>query len=168
PIRVLHLLVTTSPGGGPKHVYDLVRHLPPDEVEAVVAAPRDGIFFDRFRELGVTMVELPLSRLGVRHLPLTIELARRHRVDIVHTHGKGPGLYGRLAARWLGVAAVHTFHGIHYGSYPRTGQALYFLLERRLSRLSDAIINVSAAQEAEGLALGLFRPEQSTVVVNGI
>ena len=167
-IHVLHLLVTTSPGGGPKHVYDLVRHLSADDFEVVVAAPRDGIFFDRFRELGVTMVELPLSRLGVRHLPLAMRLIKKHGVDIVHTHGKGPGLYGRMAARALGVPAVHTFHGIHYSGYSRAGRQLYLALERRLSRLSRAIINVSGSQEAEGLALGLFEAEQSVVVVNGI
>jgi glycosyltransferase involved in cell wall biosynthesis len=162
------MLVTTSPGGGPKHVYDLVRHLPEDEFEVVVAAPRDGIFFDRFRELGVKMVELPLSRLGVRHLPLAMRLIKRHRVDIVHTHGKGPGLYGRLAARALGVRAVHTFHGIHYSGYAPSGRRLYLALERRLSRLSETIINVSASQEAEGVALGLFERAQSVVVVNGV
>ncbi len=167
-IRVLHLLVTTSPGGGPKHVFDLVRNLPRDEFEVVVAAPRDGVFFDRFRDLGAAVVELPLSRLGVRHLPLTMRLVRGQRIDIVHTHGKGPGLYGRLAARAIGVPAVHTFHGIHYSSYSRLGQGLYLALERRLSRLTDAVINVSRSQEAEGLALHLFRPEQSVVVVNGI
>jgi glycosyltransferase involved in cell wall biosynthesis len=168
PISVLHMLVTTSPGGGPKHVYDLVRHLPEDEFDVVVAAPRDGIFYDRFRELGVTMVELPLSRLGVRHLPLALRLMKRHRVDIVHTHGKGPGLYGRLAARALGVPAVHTFHGIHYSAYAPSGRRLYLALERRLSRLSETIINVSASQEAEGVALGLFEREQSVVVMNGV
>jgi glycosyltransferase involved in cell wall biosynthesis len=162
------MLVTSSPGGGPKQVYDLVRHLPADEVEVVVAAPRDGIFFDRFRQLGVAVEELPLSRLGARHLSLAARLIRRYHIDVVHTHGKGPGLYGRLAARWLGVPAVHTLHGIHYSSYSRVSQSLYFLLERRLSRLSHAVINVSPAQEAEGLALRLFTPEQSVVVVNGI
>jgi glycosyltransferase involved in cell wall biosynthesis len=168
PIRVLHLLVTTSPGGGPKHVFDLVRYLPRDEFEVVVAAPRDGVFFDRFRELGVTMVELPLSRLGARHLRVAMRLVRKHRIHIVHSHGKGPGLYGRLAARAAGIPAVHTFHGIHYGGYSRLGQRLYLALERRLSRLTHTIINVSRSQEAEGLALGLFRPEQSVVVFNGI
>ena len=168
PISVLHMLVTTSPGGGPKHVYDLVRHLPEDEFDVVVAAPRDGIFFDRFGDLGVTMVELPLSRLGVRHLPLALRLMKRHRVDIVHTHGKGPGLYGRLAARALGVPAVHTFHGIHYSGYAPPGRRLYLALERRLSRMSETIINVSASQEAEGVALGLFEREQSVVVMNGV
>ncbi len=167
-IRVLHLLVTTSPGGGPKHVFDLVRNLPSDEFEVTIAAPRDGVFYDRFSELGINMVELPLSRLGVRHLPLTMQLVRGHRIDIVHTHGKGPGLYGRLAARAFGIPAIHTFHGIHYGSYSRFGQDLYLALERRLSRLTHTVINVSRSQEVEGLALGLFRPEQSVVVVNGI
>ena len=168
PARLLHLLVTTSPGGGPKHVFDLVRNLPRDEFEVVVAAPRDGVFFDRFRELGVIMVELPLSRLGVRHLPLTMRLIREYGIDLVHTHGKGPGLFGRLAAWAIGIPAVHTFHGIHYSGYPRVGQMLYVALERQLARLTHAVINVSRSQEAEGLALHLFRPYQSVVVVNGI
>jgi glycosyltransferase involved in cell wall biosynthesis len=168
PIRVLNLLVTTSPGGGPKHVYDLVRHLPRDEFEVVVAAPRDGVFFERLQDLGVDLVELPLSRLGVGHVPITARLVRRRGIDIVHSHGKGPGLYGRVVARALGVAAVHTFHGIHYSSYSRLGQRLYLDLERWLCRSTRAIINVSPSQEAEGLALGLFDRAQSAVVVNGI
>ena len=134
----------------------------------MVAGPRDGIFFERFEELGVRVEELPIRRLGVRHLLSTIRLIRRLDVRVVHTHGKGPGLYGRLAAWWTGVPSVHTFHGIHYSGYPRLGQKLYLALERRLCRLTNAIINVSAAQEAEGLGLRLFHPSQSAVVVNGI
>jgi glycosyltransferase involved in cell wall biosynthesis len=162
------MLVTASPGGGPKQVYDLVRHLPSGEIEVVVAAPRDGLFFDRFRGVAAAVEELPLSRLGARHLLRAVRLIRAHRIDVVHTHGKGPGLYGRLAARWLGVPAVHTLHGIHYSSYPPASRALYFALERRLSALSHAVINLSQAQEAEGLALGLFTRQHSVVVVNGI
>lgn len=167
-IRVLELLVTTSVGGGPKQVYDLVRHLPKEEFEIVIAAPRDGVFFERFQELGVRMMELPIRRLGVRHFLSTVRLIRSLGIQIVHTHGKGPGLYGRLAARWAGVPAVHTFHGIHYRDYPRLGQALYLAMERVLSRLTHTIINVSASQEAEGLSLRLFQPSQSVVIVNGI
>ncbi len=149
-------------------MFDLIRRLPSLEFSMVVAAPRDGIFFERFRDLGVEVVELPIRRLGLRHLFSTVRLIRMLGIQVVHTHGKGPGLYGRLAARWAGVPAVHTFHGIHYSGYSRLGQALYLALERRLSRLSHTIINVSASQEAEGLSLGLFEPSQSVVVVNGI
>lgn len=167
-IRVLQLLVTTRLGGGPRQVYDLVRHLPKEEFDLVVAAPRDGIFFERFQEVGAQVAELPIRRLGMRHLLRTIRLIRALGIQVVHTHGKGPGLYGRLAARWAGVPAVHTFHGIHYSGYWRLGQALYLALERLLSHLSHTIINVSASQEAEGLSLRLFRASQSVVVVNGI
>lgn len=167
-IRVLQILVTTGVGGGPKQVYDLVRYLPPAEFEFVVAGPRNGIYFERFQELGVRMMELPLRRLDLRHLLTTVRLIRALDIHVVHTHGKGPGLYGRLAAWWAGVPAIHTFHGIHYGAYSRVGQRLYFTLERALSRLTHTIINVSASQETEGLRLHLFRPSQSVVVVNGI
>ena len=166
PIRVLELLVTTGIGGGPKQVYDLVRSLPRGEFEVVVAAPRDGIFFERFQELGVRVEELSLRRLGPGHLLSTIRLIRALGIHVVHTHGKGPGLYGRLAAWWTGVQAVHTFHGIHYRGYSPLGQVLYLALERALSRLTRTVINVSASQEAEGLRL--FQPSQSAVVVNGI
>jgi glycosyltransferase involved in cell wall biosynthesis len=48
------------------------------------------------------------------------------------------------------------------------GRWLYLMLERRLSRLSRSIINVSASQSAEGLGLRLFEAAQNAVVVNGI
>jgi glycosyltransferase involved in cell wall biosynthesis len=168
PIRVLELLVTTSPGGGPRHVWDLVRHLPRDEFELVVGAPRDGIFFDRFRELGVEVVEFPRRRLGAPHFRLTHRAISRFRVDVVHTHGKGPGLYGRAIARLMRVPAIHTFHGLHYAGYSRLNQHLYLALERRLARWSHTIINVSRSEHLEGLGLRLFRPEQSVVIVNGV
>ena len=167
-ICVLELLPTSTPGGGPKHVYDLVRELPRDEFEVVVGAPRDGIFFERFQALGLRVVEFPRRRLGLGHLLLAIRLIRQFDIAIVHTHGKGPGLYGRLAARWTGAPAVHTFHGIHYANYSRTGRWLYLGLERQLSRFSRTIINVSASQSVEGLALRLFKAEQNAVVINGI
>jgi glycosyltransferase involved in cell wall biosynthesis len=168
PIRVLELLVTTSPGGGPKHVWDLVQHLPRSEFELVIGAPRDGIFFDRFRDRGLEVVEFPLSRLGARHFHLTRRLISRLRIDVVHTHGTGPGCYGRLAARWVRVPAIHTFHGPHDNGSPPLSRHLSVALERQLARWSHTIINGSRSQHLEGLGLRLFRPEQGVVIVNGV
>src|SRR5215467_9140500 len=147
PIRVLELLVTTSPGGGPQHVWDLARHLPKNEFELIIGAPRDGAFFDRFRELGLQIVELPLRRLGARHFALTRRAISRFGVDLVHTHGKGPGLYGRAMARWMRVPAIHTFHGLHYADYRPITRPLYLAMERRLSRWSRFIISVSRSAD---------------------
>jgi glycosyltransferase involved in cell wall biosynthesis len=168
PIRVLQLLVSTALGGGPEHVWQVIRGLPREEFQPLVAAPRDGPLFRRFQEQGVAVMAMPLNRLRPQALAGVVRLIRERRVDVVHSHGKGAGLYGRCAARWTGVPAVHTFHGIHYDEYPRWVIPLYLTLERRLSRLTRAVINVSRSQEAEGLALGLFPAERSHVIVNGV
>lgn len=68
----------------------------------------------------------------------------------------------------MAVPVIHTFHGIHYERYPGVGRAWYLGLERLLSRLTHTVVNVSKAQEAEGLRLRLFSPAQSVVIVNGI
>lgn len=167
-IPVLELLTTTALGGGPRHVYDLARRLPRDEFEVVVAGPRDGPFFERFGDLGVGRAEVAANRLSARALVATVRLVRRLGVRVIHSHGKGAGVHGRLAARLTGVSAVHTLHGIHYEGYPRPLAALYLSLERQLARWTRTIVNVSATQAAEALALGLCEPARSVTIVNGV
>jgi glycosyltransferase involved in cell wall biosynthesis len=167
-IRVLELLVSTRLGGGPKHVFDAVTRLPRDEFSVQVAAPADGPYFERFRKAGIETHELALDRIAPAVLPRLRALARRSGAQLVHSHGKGAGLYGRLCARLLGLPAVHTFHGLHHGAYRAPARLAYLALERGLSRLTRTVISVSPAQEAEALALRLFRPAQSEVIVNGI
>ena len=168
PVRILQLLVSTALGGGPEHVLQVIRGLPCDEFAPMVAAPRDGPLFQRFLDLGVEVVEMPLNRLRPQALADVVRLIRDRGIDVVHSHGKGAGLYGRCAAWWTGVAAVHTFHGIHYDEYPRWVVPLYLSLERALGRLTRVVINVSWSQEREGLALGLFSHARSRVIVNGV
>lgn len=168
PVRVLQLLVSTALGGGPKHVFDLVRRLPSGEFSVVVAAPDNGPFFEHFQRLGVEVAGLPLDGLSPWTLTAVIRLVQEHRIQVIHSHGKGAGLYGRLAGWWTGVPALHTFHGIHYRKYPLGVGRLYLRLERRLSRLSRAVIHVSESQAREAEGLGLADPARSLVVVNGI
>jgi glycosyltransferase involved in cell wall biosynthesis len=169
-IRVLQLLTGTTPGGGPRQVFELVRHLPANEFSVAVAGPRDQRFAADLRALGIELVEVAVD--GVRAFPMTLRaverVVRNTRADLVHTHGKGAGLYGRLAAWLVGVPAVHTFHGIHYESYSRASQTLYLALERWLAGLTHTVINVSETQQEEALALRVARPGRCVVVVNGI
>jgi glycosyltransferase involved in cell wall biosynthesis len=113
-------------------------------------------------------VTLRTDRLQPFTLLRLVRLIRAHGVRRVHSHGKGAGVYGRLAARLVGVPAVHTLHGLHYERYPGPARAVYLALERRLSSIARTIVNVSRAQEVEGLGLGLFTPGQSRVVLNGV
>jgi glycosyltransferase involved in cell wall biosynthesis len=168
PIPILQVLVSTRAGGGPQHVLTVALGLRARGWRSIVVGPGDGPMVERFRAAGIETVAMPTDRLQ----PLTVlrlaRLIRRRGIRLVHSHGKGAGVHGRLAAWLVGVPAVHTLHGIHYERYPAPARAAYLALERRLSALTRVVVNVSRAQEREGLALKLFASRQSRVVLNGI
>ncbi len=168
PLTILEVLVSTQAGGGGQHVLAVATGLRARGWTPIVAGPAGGALVARFREAGVET--LPLAAGGLSPLT-TLRLARlirRRGVRLVHSHGKGAGFHARLAARMTGVPAIHTLHGIHYERYPRPLRAAYLALERRLSAWTRVVVNVSRAQEQEGLALGLFEPRQSVVILNGV
>ena len=169
-IRVLQLLTSTVPGGGPRQVFHLIRHLPAEEFSTSVGGPWNERFASDLRTVRVELAAVAVDSL--RAFPLTLQRVRQlvhdTRADVVHTHGKGAGLYGRLAANQAGVPSVHTFHGLHYEHYSRAGRYLYLALERWLARLTHTVINVSASQDQEALELGVAQQGHSAVIVNGI
>jgi glycosyltransferase involved in cell wall biosynthesis len=167
-IAVLELLVSSQLGGGPAHVEALVRHLDPAEFAVTVGAPAGGPFLERFRTAGADVVEIAADRLSPRTLTRVGRLIRARGAAVVHSHGKGAGLYGRLAARRAGAAAVHTFHGLHYAGYPPGARAIYLALERVLARRSHTVIHVSASQAAAARPLGLAPADRSRVILNGV
>lgn len=166
--RILEVLVSTRTGGGPRHVLDLARSLRARGFEPLVAGPRDGPVFDAFGRAGIEAVELGTDGLAPGTLARLVRMLRERRIRLVHSHGKGAGVHGRVAARLCGIPSVHTFHGIHFEGYPAPARAFYLVLERGLSRWTSAIVNVSLAEQAEGLARRLFSRAQSHVIPNGV
>jgi glycosyltransferase involved in cell wall biosynthesis len=168
PIAIAQVLVSSRPGGGPQHVLAAALGLRARGWRPIVAAPPDGAMFEAFRAAGLETVALRADRLTPLPLVRLVRVIRDRGVRLVHSHGKGAGLHGRLAARLAGVPAVHTLHGLHYERYSAPARAAYLALERRLSASTRVVINVSRAQEREGLALRLFTPRQSRVILNGV
>ena len=167
PVRVLELLVSTGLGGGPAHVRDLAALLPSDEFQVTVGAPAGGPYTEVFSSAGA-FVDLPCDRLDPGVVRRVARVIRERGIEIVHSHGKGAGLYARLAACRAGIPAVHTFHGIHFRDYPIGLRSGYLALERWLAGRTQAIIHVSESQAREAEGLGLAPPGRTHVIVNGI
>jgi glycosyltransferase involved in cell wall biosynthesis len=163
PVRVLELVVSTDLGGGPAHVRDVIAGLAGPEFRFTVAGPT-GPLVPALTAAGADFAPIAADRLSPRPLRDTIRLARERRIQIIHSHGKGAGLYGRVAAWWTGAASIHTFHGIH----PAGSGRLYLGLERALGRRSFAVVHVSESQAAEARALGLAPAGRTRVIVNGV
>jgi glycosyltransferase involved in cell wall biosynthesis len=164
PVRVLELLVSTDLGGGPAHVRDLIAGLAGPEFHFTVGGPAGGALLPALTAAGADFEPVAADRLSAGALRDTIRLARARRIQIIHSHGKGAGLYGRIAARLTGAASIHTFHGIHPSGYG----GLYLPLERALSRRTFAVVHVSESQAALARTLGLAPAGRTRVIVNGI
>ncbi len=165
-MHIVQCLTHSIIGGGQQVVCTLVKNLSrlrPD-VRHTVVLPARGIFAERFRQLGVSVIELPLDAISpLAALSLRHDL-RRLRPDIVHSHGKGAGLY----ARTLGPRSarfVHSFHGFHAPPGP-VSRRLYTSLERLLLKKTDRVVNVSAGEQADFQRQCRVPEDRCTVIPN--
>lgn len=169
--RVLEMIDRPFLGGGQVTVLRLARGLDRERFEVLAASEPDGPLVDELASAGIRHVPIKLVKAagisGVRELAVVL---RENAVDLLHTHGGIAGLYGRLAARKAGTpAVVHTVHGIHYLHYRNPAARLAFiLLERRLSRKTDAVVFVSVADMERAARLRLARPPKARLIRNGV
>lgn len=168
PCRVLHISVSNT-GGGPEHVYQLLRALPGQGIQALVAAPPQKPCGPRLAALAGpgAYLPMPLRRFSPAALLRLAAFARAVGVHLIHSHGKGAGLYGRLASLLTGIPCVHTFHGLHL-AYGPWGQRAYLLLERLLGMVTAGVIAVSPGEARLITDFGLCPPDRLSVIPNGV
>ena len=169
-IRVLEMIDKPFLGGGQRTVLLLAQNLDRRKFEVSVASAPAGPLVEELRKAGVRHHPLKLEKtLSLKILGDIRRVLEENTVEILHTHGGVAGLYGRLAARKSRVKVVHTLHGLHYLHYrnPIYRQA-YIDLERRLGRLTDALIFVCRADLEKGKGLRLAPESKMHVIRNGV
>jgi glycosyltransferase involved in cell wall biosynthesis len=166
-LRVLHIIASLGIGGAERLVLSAARGLPRDRFDqAICCLAERGARAAEAEAAGVPVYSID-SFPGIRH-PLAfarlVRILRRVRPAIVHTHLQSANLYGRLAARLVGVpVVVSTEHNV-YRDKPRR----YVVVERLLARKTDAIVAVSA--EVQRFLSHQLRlpPSAIRVVHNGV
>src|SRR5215510_3426717 len=159
--------ISEGVGGGAKHVYDLVCQLQ-GEFSFSVACPDNGPYFDKFKDLGVPVFEVPFTAFSPRSFFQLRRMMQRDGIDLVHVHGRKAGLYGRLACLFADIPVVYSFHGLHYQKHGVLLRTLSVGVERALGKRTDRFINVSSSERQACLALGLLDAGRSLVICNGI
>jgi len=117
-IKVVQLLMTMPVGGAEIMVADIATSLDPERFEVVtVCLGQPGPLGEELRGQGKQVVSLGLDvkHAGTFSLVGRVrELLKEIRPDILHTHLYHANLYGRLAARGLGLSGVvATVHNIY-------------------------------------------------------
>ncbi len=120
-MHVVHVIARLNDGGPARVLAALGAELARRGQRVTVLAGRcatdEPDLTEQIRAAGITVETLPA--LGRRLSPLRdvdalLTLTARLRAlapDVVHTHTAKAGALGRLAARWLHLLCVHTYHG---------------------------------------------------------
>lgn len=170
-IKVLEMIDQPFLGGGQITLLSLAKGLDKDKFEILAASGGGGPLVDELEKLGVPHISIDIRKSSGPGAVVRIAAALRGAgIDLFHTHGGVAGLYGRLAAKKAGIpSVVHTLHGIHYLHYrnPLLKWA-FIVLERRLSRFTDAVIFVSQADLRKGMKLRLAPAGKARLIRNGI
>jgi glycosyltransferase involved in cell wall biosynthesis len=161
-MHVVQCLTNSDYGGGQAFAYQLVsglrKYFP--ELEQTIILPR-GIYFDRFTSLGVQVKEADLNRLSLTSLIQTQKIIDRLNPDIVHSYGKGAGLYAReLLNKKQKRIHIHSYLGFHPPAM-YTARRMYLGLERVLLKHTDCLIAVSHSEEAE--LRNIFQPAHGKI-----
>jgi glycosyltransferase involved in cell wall biosynthesis len=136
--RVLHLFVTLPVGGAENLLLSILRKLDSDRFESVVCCIGErGEIGDRVAALGFPLLELHLmdkSGRDRRVVPALVDLIRREKIDLVHSHLYHANFYGRLAARKAGIPAVASIHNT-YTKHKRHRQFINWYLARHTAAI---------------------------------
>jgi len=167
PYPVVHLLFSLARGGLERVVVDLVSSLDRQHfLPLVCTLTPGGVLAQELRDKGIPLLELSgcKSVFDLSVVRTLCRYLRDNRVTIVHTHNRGPNLYGAVAARLARVpVVVHTRHGINR---PHDRKAV--LMNRVAGLLADRVVAVS--QDARRVAIQFERMDPAKIITihNGI
>jgi glycosyltransferase involved in cell wall biosynthesis len=164
-MTVLHIIPSSASGGAPINVCRFIAKSGYDHF--VVIARDDDLNFNALERSAKGIYNVPIRRLSVRTLGQILRIVRINDIKIIHSHGKGAGLYGRIVARWLGIRSVHTYRGYH-NPYMGWKAKVYHRLEQFLSRWTNTGIAVSHSEQDKILEDRIIDSAKLSVLPNPI
>lgn len=166
--RVLLISARSDVGGGPAHVHELVKNAS-RQVGLSAALPDDGYLYSVLQEaLGQDRVtDIPRQRFTLSAFWKLHRFCRENQIDLIHSHGKGAGVYSRFLGLVSGLPVVHTLHGYHDARYSFGVKRLYALWESLAACVTRAIICVSPSEQVGFLDKVWVNQEKIRVVLNG-
>lgn len=167
--KVLFITLRADFGGGPEHLYKLLINLS-SNIEFYIAAPNDYPYFGKYSSIvgKNNVIEIPHRQFKLSSLLKLVGFIRNRGIEIIHSHGKGAGVYSRVLILLTGKKCIHTFHGFHIGSYNKLQQGLYIQLEKLFSVFTKRIIAVSKGEMNELLKYKIAPKHKITLITNGV
>lgn len=170
-IKVLLITVRSDFGGGPRHVHQLVNGLP-EQICVYIAYPIGGEPYSKLWKKNKSIIDriiIPYRKFSIVSLISLVCFVYTNKIDIVHSHGNGAGIYSRLLKILCPkIKVVHTYHGISDSYRSLWKKRVGLLVGRILAPFCDLYICVSNGEKEKALERKFSRERNTQVVYNGI
>lgn len=167
-INILFISITSSTGGGPAHIYSILKNIDRTKFNTFVVSPNDGEYFEKFK-LYSNVIDIDLRHNYLKNILKIKKIVKDNNIHICHSHGRGAGIYSRpLKIIKSSLKVVHTFHGIHYERCGAIKKFLNLTVERLLRNFTDCCIAVSQKEYEEALRLKMAKKNHIYMIYNGI
>lgn len=167
--NILIITVRADYGGGPEHIFRLLPYLH-EKYNVFIACPDDEPYFKRFSDIvgAKNLFKIPHRKFSpVIYLRLLLFIWAKN-IYVVHSHGKGAGIYSRLFKFFTFTRVFHTFHGLHTGEYSGFQKFMYISLERFFSLITEICISVSDSEKKSLTRENICPGDNLVVIKNGV
>ena len=159
---------TTVVGGGPLNLLQLLESLDKKEWVPVICSYDDGPYWNKFKNLTTKAYSIPLRKLSLSSWLKLRSILNKEKPDLIHTHGKGPGLYGRIAGWLFRIPVIHSFHGFHYYDLPPFQRRFHLLVENILALLTPHHILSCRGERNKARVIHLLKDRKINIIHNGL
>ncbi|QQS36352.1 MAG: glycosyltransferase [Ignavibacteriales bacterium] len=168
-IKVIIISSRADYGGGPEHIFKLLNYLKED-MNFFVACPKDLPYWERYCSLigADNLIEIPHRQFNLKHFFRLLKFIVENKIAIIHSHGKGAGIYSRIISALTGTPVVHTFHGIHYYKYGAIKKNIQLFIEKVLAFFTRRFIVVSEGEMKTAINLKIAKKEKLSLILNGV
>ena len=141
----------------------------------VSLACKKGRYYPVFIDNGVKFYDISVARgyNPLKHLVSIIKLVnliKKEKFDVVHSHTTAASLDGCIAAKLAGVSLIlYTIHGLGFTeSYPYIVKKFYVLAEWLKCKLSTLVFTQSEEDRITAIKGRIASPEKILTISNGI
>lgn len=174
-LRILHVAATMTGGVG-LNILLLARLMDRSRFDICAAFAPGSPLDSALAKEGISVYPLRLERSpwSVRNIFGFIDLMnllKKEKFDIIHTHTSVGGFAGRIAARLANApVAIWTIHGwaFNYPGAGRMGRFVFSLIEKFLDGSTDHYVAVCSNMKDIGVRASISREEKISVIHHGI
>jgi len=117
-INVLHVVISLRVGGLERFVVELTKNFSKDVTPLIVCLEETGELASYVNNARVVALNCGIG-LKFRSVYKLIDIVRKNKINIIHTHNEAAHFYGTMTGVLSRVPVIHTRHGRYLDNNPR-------------------------------------------------